>query len=140
MDDLEELWILEESGICLFNYSKTQQIDPNLLSGFITAIRTMSLRLTNMTIDTISFKNMNFIIYKDGVLNLLFVLSTKKENLKKTKKVLLKIIEEFKERYGKQIMSGWDHDTAIFSPFAEVVDEYFNSLIDKKIKKTKGMW
>lgn len=40
VDKINEVWIIENSGICLFNYATESSIDEILFSGFLSGIKT----------------------------------------------------------------------------------------------------
>lgn len=122
------IWILDsESGIKLLykSFLKTDA-DEDIVSGFLSAFHHFSVIEFKQTLDSIEMGGLRWIYIIEPKHNLLFVAAdtkdVKTENLMGRLNVIKKaFIEEYHEILGK-----WEGNTSIFSPFSNVIEDYYN--------------
>ena len=130
MGDLLELWIISPEGLTIFNArakSVKESVNPNLLSGFINAVRGMLQVSTNSDIESINLSEQKLIFqaFDCRGKNLLFIARVyNRFKDKSIKKQLLKIGQEFNTKYGAQIPD-WKCDTSLFDGFEKDLGDFF---------------
>lgn len=130
MKELLELWILHESGTCLFHYSLENKVDPVLFGGFFTAINQLSASMSKtgakiQDISTGNFLLMNFLLPEYHVS--LVGRCKKTKHRKSVIKTLEHIAELFQEKYEAIEVAEWDGNLVRFEKFQPIVEKYFNS-------------
>ena len=139
MDKITEVWIIENSGVCLFNHSIESSIDEILFSGFLSGIRTFLEEIGEKKLEKLELGNSKLIFYNLDQFGLFVVLKSPK----KTKdKYLEKKIEEVQKRFinlfGKHLIEhqkkGLPYNTDVFKEFRkELEDNIFREDIEKNI-------
>ncbi len=116
---VQDVWIAQSDGRMMFHRAKSgNQIDPNLLGGFLSAIVSMAQILDKTGIRTIQFGAQNLSIYPRG--DLLFVGSHDKSA--KPQKIQAEL-----ERIAEQFFTKYPHPLTIPGPetaIDEVTDEF----------------
>ncbi|MFX1452284.1 MAG: hypothetical protein ACFFCM_15710 [Promethearchaeota archaeon] len=139
MDKITEVWIIENSGVCLFNHSIESSIDEILFSGFLSGIRTFLEEIGEKKLEKLELGNSKLIFYNLDQFRLFVVLKSPK----KTKdKYLEKKIEEVQKRFinlfGNQLLEhqkkGLPYNIDNFKDFRkELEDNIFKENIEKNI-------
>lgn len=131
--DLLELWIVTNTGLTMFTWrpeSIQETIDPNLFSGFMTAILSMVASTEDQDIEAINFGSSKLeiqVLRKNVKQPVLFIGRARaKEKAKNVKKTLRKIQEEFLDAYG-DALSTWDGNQSLFQAFEKKIRDYFVS-------------
>ena len=133
MREIEEIWVINDFGITLFNYSK-DKVDPTLFGAFITAIQNFISELGDQKIDSITMGTSQLTLFKAN--ELVFVArSDKKVKRKNVEKHLKTVVKEFLELYGKQIKN-WDGETDKFIGFKEVIEYIFDDKPETQFEKS----
>ncbi len=129
MGEILELWIVSPEGLTMFNARANgvqESVNPNLLSGFINAIRGMLQISTNSDIESINLSEQKLIFQVvdcngKGLLYIARVFNRVKD--KNVKKQLQKIAQDFIAKYGPQI-TDWKNETTIFDGFDKQLTDY----------------
>ncbi|TFF96188.1 MAG: hypothetical protein EU547_06720 [Promethearchaeota archaeon] len=134
---VEEVWIVNPSGVTMFNLSEGEKIDPQLIGGFFTAIQQFVESLGEKNLKTIILGDSKITVYQ-GFKNLLFIARSKK-NVKDKKLIsYIEFVEEqFKLEFG-DIIDTWNGATEIFDPFGVRIKEIFEDTPEKRTKE--ALW
>ena len=127
MGDIDEFWVINEGGLCLYNISVENEpnLDPGLFGGFVTAIDQFGENLSNDRIQKLNLGK-NLIVFKKNLKNnLLFVGLTVKSGEKKLRKVLYEIESKFLDKYSDELILNWDGDLSVFEDFYEEIKRLF---------------
>ncbi|MHA1291407.1 MAG: hypothetical protein ACTSQJ_01920 [Promethearchaeota archaeon] len=124
-DEIEDIFIINRGGICLFHKSietKTDLLDDNLISGAISSINVMIEELTHdKGVSVINKKGKSIIIYPGKfVSGIIF----SKKDLNNIKLVLKDFIERFETIYSN-ILIDWDGNIEIFKPIDTMAKKMF---------------
>lgn len=127
MGDIDEFWIINEGGLCLYTISVENEsnLDLGLFSGFVTAIDRFGENLSNNKIQKLKLGKNLIVFKKNSKNNLLFVGSTIKSSEKKLRKILDEIERKFLAKYSNGLISNWDGDLSIFEDFSEEIKRLF---------------
>jgi len=126
MKELDEVWILYESGACLFNYAIDTKMDPVLFAGFFTAINQFGQEYAKNSIDDITMGG-NLLMtqtlpeYRVSMVGR----TTDIKNRKSLKKTLSEISTIFKSHFSPGDIESWDGDLGKFKGFLEFITGYF---------------
>ncbi|MHA1379525.1 MAG: hypothetical protein ACTSRG_14220 [Candidatus Helarchaeota archaeon] len=136
MRAIDEIWIIQESGLTLFNLSK-DTIDSTLVGGFFSAIQTMLGSIGEQEIKSLVLGESKIKIF-NGKFGLLFVSRSKKNVKDKVIEKLLKLVEtRFIEEY-KDKLDPWDGDTDQFMSFGNIIEDIFKDTPEKRAEK--ALW
>lgn len=130
MKELVELWVLHESGTCLFHYSLEDKVDPVLFGGFFSAINQYSSSMTKSgsVIQDITMGNFILVNYVLPDYGLFFVGRCKKTKHRKSiRKTLIYISKLFQDIYPIEDIKAWNGNTTIFEDFNQSIREFFNN-------------
>lgn len=127
---LQDIWILDDSGIVLFHRVFDDTIDATLFGGMLMAINSFAEELTKGGLSNFELANKLFILLKKE--NYLFIANaSKKYNSKKLKQELEKLMGKFFELYPKDLLKNWNGDTSLFNGFEKEVKESLEETIEK---------
>ncbi len=127
---IQDLWILEDSGIVLFHRVFDEIIDANLFGGMMSALNSFAEVLTKSGLSNFEVSNKQFSLLKDG--NYLFIANaSNKRKLKKLNQELELIKNKFFETYHEELLNNWNGDTNLFDSFKQQIEESFEGLIGK---------
>ncbi|MEQ9714701.1 MAG: hypothetical protein ACTSSP_00075 [Candidatus Asgardarchaeia archaeon] len=127
------IYIIHESGVCIFKreYSKETEVDEQLISGFLMAIRTFAQQTFLDGLQRIQLASRRTLIYgynsDFGILAA--VLSDKRDNPILVERLVNKIIDMFIRKY-KNHLKPLDPRVERYSDFAKDID----NLLIKKIR------
>lgn len=130
---INEIWIIDPSGITLFNMSKEENIDAVLFGGFFSAIQNFISNLGEKELKSLVLGNSQLMVYQ-GDRDFLFI--SRSDLKSKEKKIIkyLKLIEsKFFELYGEKIKN-WDGEVSIFNNFGEIIKEIFEDAPEKDME------
>ncbi len=132
MGEILELWIINPDGLTMFNTRANgvqESVNPNLLSGFINAVRGMLQLSTNSDIESINLSEQKLIFQvidcKDKKLLYIARVYNRVKD-KNVKKDLQKIAQDFLAKYGVQA-SDWKCETSLFEGFEKDLGDYLAS-------------
>jgi hypothetical protein len=123
---LQDIWILEKSGIVIFHREFDKAVSPQLFGAMMSALNMFAEQLTEGGLSNFDLQDTRFTLIKKQ--NLLFVAtSSKKYNQKKVNKELEKISVKFLKLYIKQL----ERFQGKIGAFSEFVHEIGGSLEEK---------
>ena len=137
MENIDEVYIIEDSGVCLFNHS-IGKVDETLFSGFLSSIQTFLETLGQDRIKKIEMGTSKITIFNLDEYHIFLVLrSPSKTKDKYIKKKLDEIQKRFIIKYGGYLVEtqvkGLPYNTSQFNSFHEDLKEIFEEEIDKNI-------
>ena len=126
---IQDLWILEDSGIVLFHRVFDEQVDVNLFGGMMSALNSFAEEIAESGLSSFEVSNKLFSILKDG--NYLFIANTsKKRKLKKLNQELELIKNKFFEVYKEDLLSRWNGNTVLFEGFMQQIEQSLEVVIE----------
>lgn len=127
MKELDEIWILHESGICLFNYAVEKRMDPTLFGSFFTAINQFGQQCAHNTIDDITMGE-NFLMSHKMIDYHVSIVgrTTKTKKRKEMKKMLVQIANVFRTQYSPKEIIDFRGRIDIFDNFQSLIEYFFN--------------
>jgi len=132
---LQDIWIVNDSGLALFSRVYDEKINAQLFGGFMSALDSFAHEISDSGVDSFDIRNKRFSFLKRN--NILFVAnSEKKYKENKVHKELNKIIERFFELYEDKLKN-WNGEMDIFSGFQKEITE---SIEDPINKFEKSFW
>ncbi|WP_371806194.1 hypothetical protein [Candidatus Lokiarchaeum ossiferum] len=127
MDELDELWILNESGACMFNYAVDSKMDPLLFGSFFTAINQFGKQCSDTAIDDITMgKNFLMSMFLPDYHTTIVARSTHTKKRKNMKKMLKEISIQFIQHFQPYQIIDWDGNLDLFEDFEQFIVSYFN--------------
>ncbi len=128
---IEEIWIINSSGITIFNLSKEGSIDPILIGGFFSAIQNIAKELGEDELNSIILGESKITVFH-GHHDLLYISRSKKkvkdkEIIKNLKLVEQKFTETYKDK-NKDVVSDLDD----FKDFGGIIEEIFADTPEKR--------
>ncbi|MFX0036247.1 MAG: hypothetical protein ACFE9I_11480 [Candidatus Hermodarchaeota archaeon] len=126
MKVLQDVWIVEKSGIVIFHREFDKLVSPQLFGAMMSALNMFAEQLAEGGLSNFELQNSRFTIIKKG--KLIFIAnSSKKYNQKKVNKELRKISDKFMSLYSKEI-ENFKGQIGAFSNFKDKIED---SLEDK---------
>jgi len=113
---LNDIWILTESGVTVYNRVLDPRINPQLFGALMSALNLFAEQLSNGGISNFELRNLRFTIIKRN--HFIFVAnSSNKSKEKKVLNELSRISDKFFELYSEEVLEKWDNDINIFANF-----------------------
>ena len=113
---LNDIWILTESGVTVYNRVLDPRINPQLFGALMSALNLFAEQLSNGGISNFELRNLRFTIIKRN--HFIFVAnSSNKSKEKKVLNELNRISDKFFELYSEEVLEKWDNDINIFANF-----------------------
>jgi len=130
---ISKILIIMSSGVLC--YSKTffgeDKLDNDLVSGFLTAISSIAKEIGGGEIESLNFRNFNFVYTQDDEKLCMFIIVTDIDDPEEEAREKLELLKnEFIGRYRDDLVN-WVCETKKFEPFDEFVEE--NMFIAPKI-------
>jgi len=139
MRDTFELWILNEAGICLFNYNPSVEIDLTVFSGFLSAINAFGETITQQRIQNIDFISETFVFHHDPSSRLLFIARAPRTiSDKLIREKLESTAREFIIKYSRDELRGWIGNDNYFDDFVPDMEIILEDLSEKPIAAVKN--
>ena len=131
---IQDLWILTNAGIVLFNRVYDPKVSAQLFGALMTALDSYSkeIGMGYGGINNFEIKNIRFTIFRNR--NLLFVAnSSKKFKEKKVLNELDKISERFITKYSEFFndFENWNMEISMFSNFEEEIEDTLENPVKK---------
>ncbi|MHA1379544.1 MAG: hypothetical protein ACTSRG_14315 [Candidatus Helarchaeota archaeon] len=138
MDKITEIWIITDSGVCLFNHSLENKIDEMLFSGFLSGIRTFLAEIGEKKLEKLELGNSKLIFYNLDKCGLFIVLKGPKNVKDKFLEKKIKEIQSiFVEKYGPFLIEhkkkNFPYNTDDFKNFRVDLEQIYKENIDKNI-------
>lgn len=119
MKRIDNVWIVKEgAGLCLFSYPEDEEVDEQIVAGFMQAIKCMTGKINGM-----NFIKKTITITYDDELNVFFIVRSSRKASKAARKCIKKIKKRFQKQY-KHEMKDWKCDTKIFENFIPSIVEF----------------
>ena len=104
MKILQDIWIVEKSGIVIFHREFDRVVSPQLFGAMMSALNMFAEQLAEGGMSNFELENSRFTIIKQN--GLIFVAnSSKKYNQKKVNKELKKISDKFIKLYSEKLIN-----------------------------------
>ncbi|MHA1299250.1 MAG: hypothetical protein ACTSO9_07445 [Candidatus Helarchaeota archaeon] len=137
MDKIEEVWVIEESGVCLFNQS-LGNIDETLFSGFLSSLQSFIETIGEEKLRRIEMGNSKITIFNLEEYKILIVLKSPKKTSdkyleKKIKEIQIKFIVKYGSILVEHQVKRMPYNTSVFQDFHKDLKEIFEEKIDKNI-------
>jgi len=124
---LQDIWIIEKSGIVVFHRQYDNALSPQLFGAMMSALNHFAEQLTEGGLSNFDLQNTRFTLIKQG--GLMFVaISSKKFKQKKVNKELKKVSNKFINLYADKLES--------FKGRLGVFDEFEKEIEDSIEKKS----
>ncbi|MEE9377181.1 MAG: hypothetical protein V3V33_04005 [Candidatus Lokiarchaeia archaeon] len=121
MKVLQDIWIVEKSGIVIFHREFDKVVSPQLFGAMMSALNMFAEQLAEGGLSNFELQNSRFTIIKKGAL--IFVAnSSKKYNQKKVNKELKKISDKFFNLYSEKLKN-FKGQIGVFSNFIEEIKD-----------------
>ncbi|HUX99113.1 MAG TPA: hypothetical protein VMV49_06130 [Candidatus Deferrimicrobium sp.] len=134
---INEVWIINPSGITLFNLSKDERVDPLLIGGFFSAIQSFIRELGEKELKTLILGETKIILFQ-GPEGYLFISRSSKKVKDETIINYLKLVEsKFFEQYAETLKKPIPN-TSLFSNFGSVIEEIFEDTPEKRT--AEALW
>ncbi len=129
MKVIQDLWILTNTGVVLFNRVFDIQLKAQLFGALMSALNSFAEQLAEGGLSNFELSDKRFIIMKKK--DFLFVAnSLKKIKEKKVIEQLGKISNRFFDKYS-DILINWDNDISSFSNFEKEIEDSLQHPIKK---------
>lgn len=132
---LQDIWILSEGGIVVFNRVFNPKINEQLFGALMTALNSFAEELIQGGPMSFELSSVRYTIFKTNTF-LFIANSSKKIKEKSIKEELKKVSEKFFSKYSK-ILENWDYEISVFSDFEPEIED---SLEDTIKKFEKAFW
>lgn len=127
---IQDIWIVEDSGIVLFHRVFNEKVDVTLFGGLLTALNSFAEEITSGGLSNFELAGKKFYLLKNK--NYLFIANaSNKYNFKKVKIELSAIIQRFFESYSDVLLNNWNGDTSIFNNFEIEIESSLEGVIKK---------
>jgi hypothetical protein len=140
MKDIEEIWIINNTGLCLFNYYSDKPFIENIFGQFISSINEFSKAFAAGGIKSLKFGNHKVAMRKINDCNLyIIVRASLKSKPKFFEKILKKIENKFIGRYFDMDLNVDTLDPNDFRDFKFDIVDYFDEN-NLKTNKYEEKW
>jgi len=121
MKAIQDLWILTNTGVVVFNRVFDAQLKTQLFGALMSALNSFAEQLAEGGLSNFELSDKRFIIMKKK--NFLFVAnSAKKIKEKRVIDQLGKIAKTFFQKYENNLVD-WDHDISVFTDFEKDIGD-----------------
>jgi len=125
----ENLWILTNTGVVVFNHVLDVQLKTQLFGALMSALNSFAEQLAEGGLSNFELSEKRFIIMKKN--EFIFVASASKKVKEKTIiEQLENIANHFFEKYS-DILKNWDQDISVFSDFKNEIEASLNGSVKK---------
>ena len=130
MKVLQDIWILDKSGIVLFNRVFDEVVSPQLFGAMMSALNMFAEQLTEGGLSNFELNNKRFTIIKKN--DFLFIGNSSKEiKSKKIVRELEKIVTKFFGKYSEDILDDSSGNLKNFMEFEEEIKDSLEEIIKK---------
>ena len=127
MEKLVELWILRESGVCMFHHTTDENVDPNLFGSFFTAIKQLGQRCSNAEIDGIMMQDSLLMSVNNKEYGISIVGRTQHRSMRKNmKKILHEIGQNFVNEFPGDSIKKFNGNIDQFESFEVILKPYMH--------------
>jgi len=131
MKVLQDIWILTNSGVVLFNRVFDKNMKTQLFGALMSALNSFAEKLSDGGLSNFELSNKRFVIMKKS--GFLYVANaSKKVKEKKVIEQMEKVSEKFFQKYPVDwFKTEWDNDISIFTDFENDIEESLEDPIKK---------
>ena len=119
---IQDIWILNDNGIVIFNRVFNEQLEAQLFGSLMSALNSFAQQISDgQGLNNFEISNKRFTLIKKR--SFLFIANSSKKF--KEKKVILeleKIAQKFNDQYSEDFFKGWDNDVNIFIDFKNEIE------------------
>ncbi len=127
---LQDIWILTETGIVVFNRTYDETVRSQLFGALMSALNTFAEEISKGGLSSFNLSDRRFSIIKQA--NFIFVASSSaKVKEKKALQELKYITENFFKTYSKDQLDNWDGDLGVFTNFKEKITKSIELKVQK---------
>ncbi|MBD3195719.1 MAG: hypothetical protein GF317_11725 [Candidatus Lokiarchaeota archaeon] len=128
---LQDIWIITDSGIVLFNRVFDPTVEIQLFGALMSALNSFAEQVAEGGLSSFELKNKQFALMRKK--GLLFVANaSKKVKQKKINEELQNLSQRFLGEYSELLHSGeWDDDINVFSAFKESIEDVLEDPVKK---------
>lgn len=127
---IQDIWILRDSGIVVFNRVFNPHLDAQLFGGLMTSLNFFAEELSTGGLSNFELNNKRFSIIKKN--KFLFIAnSSKDKKAKKVQQELNAIITSFFEKYSEETLYNFSGNINTFSDFEEEIEDSLEGTIRK---------
>ena len=127
---LQDIWILDESGLVLFHRVFDEKLDVDLFGGLLSALNSFAEQLAEGGLSNFELANKHFSLLKKK--SYLFIANASpKQNPKKIKQELEDLMQRFFQFYPEDILNRWNGDSTIFQNFKNKIEDSLQSTVKK---------
>ncbi|NHI94049.1 MAG: hypothetical protein EAX96_16285 [Candidatus Lokiarchaeota archaeon] len=135
MRDIDEIWIVDGSGVTLFNISKGGTVDPTLLGGFFSSLNLFISQIGEKKLNSLSLGDSKIMLYQ-GKLDLMFISRSRKDVKEKEITEHLKTIEKRFIKLHEDKIKKWDGNTSYFENFGDFIEDIFKDSPERRIQES----
>ncbi|MFX1393601.1 MAG: tetratricopeptide repeat protein [Promethearchaeota archaeon] len=125
LGDVKEIWIFHATaGVEIYNYAFDSQIDHDLLGGFLTALRSFSLEISQKQLKNMIIGDDCYMIYQEEAYNF-YILGRADAKVSKEimKSILSKIYRRFWKEYS-QYITDFQGNVKFFRDFTSIIESF----------------
>ena len=126
---IQDIWILSEGGIVVFNRVFNPKINEQLFGALMTALNSFAEELIEGGPMSFELSSVRYTIFKANTF-LFIANSAKKIKEKDVKEELKKISEKFFMKYSKTLVN-WDYEISVFADFEPEIKDSLEETIKK---------
>ena len=127
---IQDIWILNDNGIVLFNRVFHEQIEAQLFGGLMSALNLFAQQLSDGGLKNFEISDKRFTLIKKR--SFLFIANSSKKF--KEKKVILEleiIAQKFNNQYPDDFFEKWDSDVNVFKDFRNEIENALEDPVKK---------
>ena len=127
---IQDIWILDDNGIVLFNRVFHEQVEAQLFGALMSALNSFAQQISDGGLQNFEISNKRFTLIKKR--GFLFIANS--SNNFKEKKVILElenIAKKFNNQYPDDFFKGWDNDVNIFIDFKNKIENALEDPVKK---------
>lgn len=128
---VKEIWFFSaDAGLLLYSYAPETEVDHDLVGGFLTALKQLSMEVTQQKLDSITIGTDRYSLYQEEGYNI-FLLgrSNIRSNEKRINSILKVIYKRFWKEYSDKLIS-FRGSVAAFNSFTDIIQSFDFTLID----------
>lgn len=126
MVDISEIWVVDASGKCIYNYSLNESSDPHLFAGFFSALNQFGKNLSKKELNCIEFGDEIILLKHVQDYHLLIIgKGIKSGKNKEMKESMNEIVQIFKFLYPPNFIDAWNGNLDAFEEFTVQINQLF---------------
>ncbi|TFG00071.1 MAG: hypothetical protein EU541_03325 [Promethearchaeota archaeon] len=130
LGEVKEIWFFSaDAGLLLYSYAPMTEVDHDLVGGFLTALKQLSIEVTQQQLSSITVGTDRYSLYQEEGQNL-FILgrSNIRSNERKVNKILGIIYSRFLKEYSGRLKK-FSGNVGFFHSFDSIIQSFDFSLI-----------